>query len=262
MKKTGILSLWAAVIFAVTGLTPAQGQTNSAVKAPLATNSATAWKSTLAAGLTLTRGNSETLLATASAGTDKKWDHNELSFGADGAYGETKLTESSKETENADSLHGVSQYNRLVSDRIYFYGRVEGLHDGVADVQYRVTLAPGGGYYFIKNTNADLCVEVGPGFIAEKLDDHYSDFMTLRVGEKYHQKLSDRARLWQTAEFLPEVDHFNNYILNGEIGIEADITQDKKLTLRSFLQDMYNNVPAPGRLKNDTKLVTAIAYKF
>jgi putative salt-induced outer membrane protein YdiY len=261
MNRDGQIGLIAAALLGAAGVFSAQAQT-SAPATPPVTNSPTAWKSSVAAGLTLTRGNSDTLLATVSAGTTKKWDQNELTLGADGAYGETKLPGASTETENADSLRGIVQYNRLVSDRIYFYGRVEGLHDGVADIQYRLTLAPGAGYYFIKNKITDLCAEVGPGFVAEKLGDDYSSFLTLRVGEKYHHQLSDRARIWQTAEFLPEVDRFSNYTFNGEIGIEADITADKECTLRSYLDDSYNNEPAKGRLKNDAKLVTAVAYKF
>jgi putative salt-induced outer membrane protein YdiY len=58
------------------------------------------------------------------------------------------------------------------------------------------------------------------------------------------------------------VDKFNNYVINAEIGIEADLTKKKDLTLRAFLQDTYNNEPAAGREKNDARLVTAIAYKF
>src|SRR5690242_387038 len=50
------------------------------------------WQSSASAGLTLTRGNSDTLLATLSLGTGKKWDQNELSLGADGTYGQTKQT--------------------------------------------------------------------------------------------------------------------------------------------------------------------------
>jgi len=74
--------------------------------------------------------------------------------------------------------------------------------------------------------------------------------------------LSDRARVWQTAEFLPQVDDLNNYIINAEVGIEADLNTTGKLALRAYLQDTYNNVPAKGREKNDAKLVAAIAYKF
>ena len=136
------------------------------------------------------------------------------------------------------------------------------MFDDVADIYYRVTLSPGVGYYFIKNKTADLCFEVGPGYILENVGGDHDQYAILRVGEKFHYALSDRARLWQTAEWLPELEDFNNYIINFEIGIEADLTADKKFTLRTYVQDTYDNIPAPGHKCNDIKWVTAVAYKF
>ncbi|HWD94640.1 MAG TPA: DUF481 domain-containing protein [Verrucomicrobiae bacterium] len=219
------------------------------------------WQSSVAAGLTLTRGNSDTEVANLTFATGKKWNQNELDFGADGTYGKTKQNGDNQTT--AESLHGFGQYNWLFTDRFYAYARVEGLHDGVAGVRYRLSLSPGAGYYFIKTKATQLSGEFGPGFIVQKLaDEDQNTYATLRLGEKFNQALSDHARLWQTAEILPQVDKFDNYIVNFEIGIEADISSSKKLSLRSYLQDIYNHRPAPGRLKNDAKLVTAIAYKF
>lgn len=226
------------------------------------TNKAPRWESSAAAGLTLTRGNSETLLGTVDVVTGKKWDHNELSLGADGAYAQSKTD--GKDHTTANSVHGFAQYNRLVNDRFYGYGRIEALHDEVADITYRFTFSPGVGYYFIKETRMDLSGEVGPGFIYEKTGSGTNvteqTYATLRVGEKFNYKLSEHARIWQKAEFLPQVDDFNNYIINSELGIEADLT--KSFSLRSFVQDSFDNQPAPGRKQNDLKWVTAVAYKF
>src|SRR5208337_4109975 len=165
-------------------------------------------------------------------------------------------------TTTAELLHGFTQYNQLFTDRFYGFGRVEARHDGVADLKYRVSLSAGAGYYFIKNTNTELSVDVGPGYVFQKQDDDYTTYTSLRVGEKFHQALSDRARLWQMAEYSPQVNKFNNYIVNAELGIEADLTKDKKLALRSYVTDSFNNEPVPGRKQNDLTWVTAIAYKF
>jgi putative salt-induced outer membrane protein YdiY len=219
------------------------------------------WESSAQAGVTLTRGNSETLLASLAAGTAKKWNNNELSFGVDGTYGTTTINRTN-DTTTANSMHGFGQYNRLFSERAYGYFRVDGLHDDIAQIRYRLTVSPGGGYYFIKNKTTDLSGEVGPGFVAQRLGEKVHDFCTLRLAEKFHHQISDRARVWETAEYLPDVEHFRNYIVNFEVGVEADLTKDKKFTLRAFLQDTYNNVPAKGRKNNDAKLVTALAYKF
>lgn len=218
------------------------------------------WESSAFAGLTLTRGNSDTLLGTANILTGKKWGHNELSFGLDGTYGETKLPGATNTTKTAESIHGFGQYNWLFGDRLYGYGRADALHDAIADVEYRVTLSPGAGYYFVKNTNTVLSAEVGPGYVFEKLGSVEHSYATLRLGEKFTQKLSSHSRLWESAEFLPQVDHFKNYLVNAELGVEADITAH--LSLSTILQDTYKNEPAAGRKKNDLKLIAGVKYKF
>jgi putative salt-induced outer membrane protein YdiY len=218
------------------------------------------WESVVALGFTLTRGNSETLLATLTAGTRKKWDRDEIAMGGDGTYGESTVNDVN--TVNANSAHGFVQYNHLFTERFYGYGRTDGMFDEVADINYRVALSAGAGYYFLKKKTDDLCLELGPGYIFEKVAYSVNDYATLRVGEKFHYALSDRARFVQTMEWIPQLDDFNNYIINFVAGLEADITPDKKFTLGTFFYDNYDNIPAPGRKCNDIKLVAAVGYKF
>jgi putative salt-induced outer membrane protein YdiY len=229
---------------------------------PVATTNANPWKTTIAVGVTIARGNTDNTLASASAVTERKWTKNDLVIGADGLYGETKPPGAPKETENAETLHGFSQYNRTFEDGFYGYMRVDGFHDGIADIKYRLTLAPGLGYFFITNKTMDLSAEIGPGYIREQLDGRTESFATLRIGEKFHYNISPMAKVWEAIEFLPQVDRFDNYIINFETGIDAALTKDKKLNLRTVLKDSYNNEPAAGRLKNDLQIIAGLAYKF
>jgi hypothetical protein len=80
------------------------------------------------------------------------------------------------------------------------------------------------------------------------------------LAERFEQKLFKKARLWQSFDYYPQVDDFNNYFLAGELGVEAPLTA--KLSLRTYLQDTYYNRPAPGRKSNDLKLVSGIKYTF
>lgn len=214
----------------------------------------TAWKTTAAAGVTLTRGNSETLLGTANLNSDKKWSKNEIGLGASAAYGEDRGN------KNAESVGAFGQYNRLVSERAFGYARVDALHDAIADVEYRVSLSPGVGYYLIKNDRNSLRVEVGPGYVFEKLGGEDRSYATLRVAERYELKLNDRARLWQSFEYSPRVEDFADHVVNAEIGVSTDIT--KSFGLRVFAQDTYRSMPAKGRDKNDLKLVAGVEYRF
>ena len=216
----------------------------------------TAWKSSAAVGVTLTRGNSETLMVNASLLSQKKWGKSELALGAGATYGEDS------DTVNASALNGFVQYNYLFTDRLYAYKRVDALHDDIASVTYRVTLSPGVGYYFIKNDKITLSGEVGPGVVFEKL---YSEperaYWTIRFGEKFTWKISDRSRFWQMLDYNPKVDDWTeDYVLTAEAGIETDIT--KHLALRVVAQDSYRSLPAVGSEENDFRLMAGVAYKF
>lgn len=212
------------------------------------------WEKSAALGFTLTRGNSETLLFTANVQATKKEAEHEWNLGADATYGENE------DVKNAENLRGYAQYNRLFSERFFGYLRLEAFHDDIADVAYRITVGPGAGYYFIREKDISLRAEAGPAFVHEKQGGSTDNYITLRLAERLDWKINERAKIWQSLEVLPQVDDWDNYILNAELGLETSITT--QLSLRTYVQDTYDNDPAPDRQKNDVKFVTAIAYKF
>ncbi len=218
------------------------------------------WQTSAAAGLTLTRGNTKTFLGTLSILSNGKWEKEEANLGADFTYGQNEDKTPGKLGKNAGPEHAFGQFNRLFHERLFGFVRADGLHDPISAVDYRVTLSAGAGYYVIKNEKMSLRGEVGPGFIFQKQAHHIHNYPTLRVAERFEYKFSATAHLWQSAEFLPEVEHVRNYIVNAEVGVESALT--KKLSMRTSLQDTYHNVPAPGLQKNDAKLIAALAYKF
>jgi len=212
------------------------------------------WSSLVAAGITLTRGNSDTLLVTAKIATQKKDDRSEWLFEADGAYG------ANNSVSSAESLHGISQYNHLFTQRFYSYANVDADHDGIQDLKYRVSLSPGVGYYLIKSKPTLLSVEMGPGLVTEKRGDTDETYASLRMAEHWEHKLSQSAKLWEKVEILPQVNNFDNYAANIEFGVDSAIT--KQLSLQVTFDDSYVNQPAYGRKGNDVKLVGGIAWKF
>jgi putative salt-induced outer membrane protein YdiY len=212
------------------------------------------WESSFAAGLTVTRGNSDSVTATAGISTAKKWDLNEVSLSLAGQYGETD------DKKSAEMLRGIAQYNRLFTERVFGYLRFEGYHDAVADIDYRFTFSPGAGYYFIKNTNTTLRAEVGPGYVFERKAGHVDDYFSMRFAERFDHKFSDQVKLWESAEVQPQVDRWGNYVVNAELGVETALS--KTMNLRAYLQDTYYNEPSPGRKRNDLTMVLAVAYKF
>ena len=236
------------------------------------------WEGSAAAGVTLTKGNSDTFLGNITLSAARKRVKDEILLGASATYGTTETERSvvyppnppnrptaitvdrdEKDTTTANA-GAFGQYNYLFTDRFYAGLRAEFLHDAVAEVKYRVTVSPLVGYYLIKEPATKLAVEAGPSFIAERVGDENDEYIALRFAERFEHKFSDKAKVWQSVEFLPQVDDFANYIINAEVGVEAAL--NAKLALRAVLQDNYDHRPAEGRKQNDIKLITSIVYKF
>jgi putative salt-induced outer membrane protein YdiY len=236
------------------GLASGQDQKGAVTNAPPPPKNP--WETTAAAGLTLTRGNSRTMLGTLSLDTGRKWDHNEVSLGVAGGYG------TDHDVENTDFVTAFGQYNRLFTDRFYAGFRVSYNYDGIADLSYRVTVSPLAGYYLVKATNTTLSVEVGPAMVFEKYEHQDPDsYYAFRVGEHFEHKLSATTKIWQSVSYVPQVDKWTEkYIVTGEAGIDSAIT--KQWSLRVVFQDIFDSQPATGREHNDMRLIAGTAYKF
>ncbi len=230
------------------------------------------WQSAVSAGLTLTRGNSQSMLFTATILTEKKAKENEYSLGAGLSYGNQSSSQNlpspftgsittSKDTVNTYNAFG--QWNHLFTETFFGYVRTDALRDTIASIDYRFNLGPGVGYYLIKKETTTLAFEAGAGYEYEHLLNSasaYQSFATVRLAERFEHKFNDRARLWQKVELVPQVDKMDNYVVNFEIGVEAAMS--KSFSLKTYLDDTYNNRPATGRQKNDAKIVAGVSYKF
>ena len=239
------------------GIASAQGPAAAAPPPPPET---LAWVTTAAAGLTLTRGNSESFLATISLDTKRKWEKDEVLLGASGGYGDSTVNDVNN--KNTEFVQGYGQYNYLFSDRFYGGLRLDGQYDGIAGIEYRFKVSPMAGYYLIKNDKMTLAAEGGPTLIEEHLlGETAHGYWAARLAERYEYKLTATTRLWESLEYLPRVDDWaQNYLLNFEAGIETAI--NKHWSLRVVFQDQYASQPAPGKKDNDLRLLAGTAYKF
>jgi putative salt-induced outer membrane protein YdiY len=208
----------ATVLLIGTSLGSAQDQTAPGASPPPSTNR---WETTAAVGFTLTEGNSETLLATLTLDTKRKWERNEAEFGVAGGYGDDH------NVKNTEFVTAFGQYNRLMTDRFYVGFRASYKYDGIADLTYRVTLSPLAGYYLIKAPNTTLAFEAGPSAVFEKYQSQSEDtYMGIRFAERFEQKLSATTKFWESISYVPEVDKWTDkYIITGEAAIDAAITK-------------------------------------
>jgi putative salt-induced outer membrane protein YdiY len=211
-------------------------------------------------GATLTDGNSETMQANASLITEgEKEGLGALRAGIEANYGETTTSDDAGESTET-TLENVRVFGgakKTITERLFASLDAAALYDDIAKIDYRVSIAPGLGAYITKNDSTDLSVDIGPAYIWENVDGISDDYMAIRIGERLAYRFSETAKAWQSAEYLPTADDFNDYLLTLEIGAEAAL--NNRLNLRIVLQNKYDSTPGEGLEKNDLVLSSGIS---
>ncbi len=211
------------------------------------------WKKKAIMGFNLTEGNSDTLNYNLSIIGRKEEEQQSLVIGIESSYGESDGTMT---TDNSE-IYG--KYQRELNEFRYGSLWTSLLTDDAADTDYRFIISPAYGHYFIKDDMIQLKVDVGPSFIKEEVGPVEDTIFSLRAGEQYNRVLSDSAKLWQTAEFLPDFED-GEFLLNGEVGVESTLTET--MNLRVVLKNRFNSLPARHKKKNDLALISSVTYDF
>jgi putative salt-induced outer membrane protein YdiY len=216
------------------------------------------WDKSLAAGFNLTSGNTETtLLNLAFAAKKEDSDGNIFDSSAAFNYGtDDNAKDANGDNVTRNDVRGFARYDYLLSDDWYLGFGSSFLNDDLADIDYRITLDPSPGVYLLKNDDYKFRVEAGPSYLFEKVGGETDSYLAPRVAEKFDWIISCTSKFYEKAEVLFDVNNSDNYIVNAEAGIEAALSTD--LALVFAVRNVYDNVPAPDREKNDLQTITSI----
>ena len=105
-----------------------------------------------------------------------------------------------------------------------------------------------------------LSAEAGPGYVSEKKGGEKEGFVAGRVGQYLEILVADNLQIWQSAEWVQNLEDGAVYFVNAEIGLETVLTGN--LNLRISLEDAYDSQPAEGKESNDLTTKTALVWKF
>lgn len=211
----------------------------------------------LAAGLSITSGNSDTSAFNLAFGLVYDPKTHSL-FKADALY----LRSSADGETTADKATAALRYEYRISDRIYAFGQVAYLRDTFKNVTYLITPMVGGGYYVIKQKDLELGLDASIGGAFEKdsgLDATSSG--AFAVGEAFLWKFSPVATFTQKASGLWKMDDTSDAFYHFEVGVAASLAKSFELKVAYFV-DYKNKVNPPTLKKTDTALVAALVYKF
>lgn len=217
------------------------------------------WDSSVSAGLTVNSGNSDNMSANANfTSALVSNETHDIRFEINLNYGETDNGNGSvKDTDNGK---GIAAYKYKMG-RKYIYSDNSIFYDKMADIDYRLIVGGGIGYFVIDTDKAKMGLETGLAYIREKMNNGTSDDnLSARIALRHDQQLSENAKFWFAAEYLPNLDDTGEYLFNAEAGIEAVLTT--ALSLRLVAIDRYDSEVPEGTDNNDFSLISGLVYQL
>jgi len=217
------------------------------------------WSGFLDTGLSVARGNSETLNFTLSGQAVRKTSRDTITvyassmFANNGTGGPTKTT--------ANSIGGGLRIDLNVTNRVFVYGLTDFYHDEFQQLDLRNILAGGLGYHVI-NTKPTTFDVYGGGTFNQS---YYSTPLTrktgeIMAGESLSHSVANRTTFSERFEFFPNISD------TGEYRFTFDAHAVTKLSgwlgWQVSFDDLYVSNPPTGIKTNDLVLSTGLRLTF
>ena len=231
----------------------------AAYEAELARKLLAVWSGSADAGLSMARGNTDTLVISLGSQVARTTQRDKLSLYAASLFARNGTSGVSITT--AEAIRGGARYDRNISDRFFVFALTDLERDKFQQLDLRLVFGGGLGYHARKTERTRLDLFAGGSYNREKFSTGLTrNSAEALVGEELSYKLSDNTTLAQRAVLYPNLSEF------GEYRFAFDLTGVTRLTRQLGLQvtvsDRFQSNPLPGIKKNDLLLTTGIRVTF
>jgi putative salt-induced outer membrane protein YdiY len=218
------------------------------------------WTANVLVGGLLARGNTDSDSFNASADIGHKTGHDEFTFHGQYLYSRQRVPGDGKH-ETVDDLLGRVKYQYSFTPRWYGYVGVEAEHDVIAGLDLRLAPTAGGGFKWVDEPGFSFNTEAGFGYLYRQYaHDGSTGSAIARLAYHLKAKLNDKVSAFHDLEYLPGLDRIDNYFLNADLGLRADITG--KIYTEFKIDYRYDSQPAPGHGPNDVRYILGVGVAF
>ena len=217
------------------------------------------WSGSADAGLSATRGNSDTLVISLGTQAARATQRGKLSLYAASLFARNRASGISITT--AEAIRGGARYDRDISTRLFGFALTDLEHDKFQQLDLRLVLGGGLGYHARKTERTRLDLFGGGSFNREKFSTGLTrNSAEALLGEELSYKVSETTSLSQRAVLFPNLSDFGKYRFAFDLTGVTKLT--RQLGLQGTISDRYQSNPLPGVKKNDLLLTTGIRLTF
>ncbi len=220
------------------------------------------WTGSVAVNGLYETGNTNTFSFGAIAAASRRSEIDRITLGAQYLYGRQEDPDTREKSTTTDNWFVAGKYDYFFTTHFYGYAgmRLEG--DDIADLKIRVTPSVGVGYQWFEGPTFNLATEAGVAYVYEEYTTTGSnEYFAGRLA--YHVDWTPRPGLFlfHNFEYLPSFeDPANQFLINADAGVR--FTLISQLFSEFKVEWKHNEDPAPGRDKDDFRLLLAVGWTF
>lgn len=230
-------------------------------------NPRTNWTGNVRGGLVINSGNTNNETYHAAFDLGRRGEDNRWAFGGEYNLERSEDSDGDKIT-TTDNWRTFGQFDQFFNDRLYGFARIQVEHDSIAQLEYRISPSIGLGYQWHESPEWNFRTEGGVAYVYEKYEDQSDDpdfddddsYVALRLAYHYDRRLNDRMTLFHNLEYLPGLDDIDNFNLNTDIGLRADMTTNMFAEFK--FEWRHDSQPAEGARENDLRYIIAVGWAF
>lgn len=217
------------------------------------------WSGFLDTGLSLSRGNSDTLNFALSGQAVRKSSRDTITAYANSIFANNGT--SGPTTTTANAIGGGIRVDLNVSSRLFVFGLADFYHDQFQQLNLRSILAGGLGYHAVKTKPTTFDVYGGGAFNQS----YYSIPLTrltgeIMAGEYLSHSFSSRTSVNERFEVFPNLSNTGQFRLT--LDTHAVTKLNKWLGWQISFADLYVSNPPVGVKQNDLILSTGLRLTF
>lgn len=249
MARIRFVGVYVLMMIGVSGAAFAQAAGEAADAAPVG------WTRTIGAGITLTRGNSDTTSLNLSFAVASPADGRHQ-LKSDGLF--LRSTASNETVANRASFNVRDEYHP--DERSYFFGQFQFLKDELKGIDYLAAPTAGWGYRVVDGGPTVLAIDGSVGVVWEESPEAPgSTSVALSLAQRFTHPLSETAAFTQSLTGLWKVSAFDDTLFTFGAGVTAAITP--KISLKVEGLDTYKTRPAdPASRKNDLAILASVVF--
>lgn len=213
------------------------------------------WTGAVTLGSSVSGGNTDIKKSTLTADAIKKLEKSRYTLGLIWNFSEEDDEISQRR------IFGSGQFDRFVTDRLYWLAQLSGESDKNASVDLRTTMGGGIGYQFLENEKWKLSGEVGVSYFDERFaNDEDSDYVALRTAYKVDWTPNSRWSLAQAIQLFLSLEDADDIYAKADTRLKVTLSG----TLFAQLQWIYDwdNTPASGKERVDNLYLLTIGWTF